>query len=102
MKHGLNVTEFQARLNAASPHERKAIWSKYRNWILQGSKAQGWYSVVGFPLLILSALPLVLAIQNFRLYLVAIFIALFVFGVWLVRVAFRREGDWRRDNPFSY
>lgn len=104
MKDGIDAKDLAERLKAASPAERSALTSRYIGWIFRGARAQGWRGGVGMTVLGFSAfVALAGAIYGLRSVSIYALAALGVLvGVLLTRVAFRRELDWRRQNPFQY
>jgi hypothetical protein len=104
MKDGIDPKDLAARLKAASPSERQELTSNYIAWIFRGARAQGWRGGVGMIVLGLSAfVALESAIYGFRSVWIYVLAALgAAIGILLVRVAFRRERDWRREHPFRY
>lgn len=102
MKDGIDAKDLAARLKAASPAERSALTSNYIGWIFRGARAQGWRGGVGMTVLGVSAfVALESAIYGFRSIWICALAALgALVGILLTRVAFRRERNWRRENPF--
>tara|TARA_R110002072_G_scaffold174842_2_gene330662 strand:- start:564 stop:881 length:318 start_codon:yes stop_codon:yes gene_type:complete len=102
-KNGVDFKAFAARLDSASPDERKEMWAKYRAWIVRGAKSQGWKGIFGGIAVALSLFLLLSAVlHQFGspiLYLAILGTA--SFGVILVRQGWRNEREWREANPFE-
>lgn len=104
MPDGIDAEEFSNRLKTANRSERSALFGKYRDWIVQGARAQGWHGTAGVLLFgspfFVSLLGAIYSLNWGWVYMICALGA--VSGFLFMRVAFRRERDWRRANPFEY
>ena len=104
MKDGIDAKRLLDRLKPASPMERRELTQKYIAWIFLGAKAQGWRGGVGLMALGSSALlgleSAIYEVRSIWIYVIAAFGI--CIGFLLARAAFRRERDWRRENPFPH
>lgn len=102
IRDGLDRDAFRAALEAATPAERRQLWSDFWAWVREGARAQGaWLQLAGAVSLcvaiIAATVPMALGVTPW-LYAVAVTGACIT--VLIFREAFRRERDWRRRNPF--
>lgn len=104
MSDGIDAKEFSNRWKAANRSERPELIAKYFVWIVEGARAQGWRGTAGVMLfassLFVSLLGIIYGSGLVWLYAACALGA--IAGFLLMRVAFRRERDWRRANPFQY
>lgn len=104
LKNGIDPKEFAERIKSASANERWQLLGAYARWIAKGAKAQGVFGLVGILLLGASAyLALMLPVAGLGSITAYFGCALFaIVGIFLFRIAARREREWREANPFEY
>ena len=103
MKNGVDPRAFAAELKAANTRERLQLTGLYARWIKEGAEAQTWRGSVGLILAgsaIFAASSLAMGKVGSPTLYAGCGVLAFC-GVLLTRAGWRREGEWRRSNPFN-
>jgi hypothetical protein len=104
LTNGLDREALAAHLRAADWAERHQILKSYLGWLRDGARAQGWRGAVGAVLfggMIFLLFDMLIEDINSPLLLVFC-MAGALLGASISYFAFRREREWRRQNPFKF